>query len=125
MKDAFVVRNAYNVLKEAGYRCFLDSDDLTLEYSSSFHDSILSAINNSHCFLFFYSENSIGSKFAKHELYHAKKKNIPILTIRLDDSFSSDSIIEYSLSDLNFLDFSTMENDWAQRLLNAARGILR
>ena len=122
-KDAFIARMVFSVLEESGYKCFYDGHYLSA--GEFFHDEISNAINQCRCFLFFYSENSSRSKWVKHELNYAISKKKTLLPILLNGSISDNPYIKAALKLNIWLDFSKMDNDWVELLLDTVRKIIR
>lgn len=99
--DAAIVRQVYHFLTNAGYRCWIDMDDVATGATvaagaiGSAISSILmpwtwghfsTKIENSKCLLFFNSEHSNQSEWALNELKLAIKSGIMVLPIILDNS---------------------------------------
>lgn len=84
-KDATIVRQAYQFLTQAGYRCCLDSDSFTCGISM---DYILEGIEQSQCVLYFHSAQSEQSDLAQNEIYYANNKGKIVIPILLDESFT-------------------------------------
>lgn len=123
LKDASFVRKAYYFLKEAGYKCWLDIDQLS--EGNPFNNAKDNPINNSRCILLFHSENTNDSEWINHELryaFHMKKLILPIL---LDNSSFSPKI-DYWISMINWLDLSKEDKaQWMSLLLKAISSIIK
>lgn len=118
-QDATIVRQAYQFLSNAGYRCWLDMDGIAA--GDEFMSIIISAIKKSKCVLFFSSKHSNMSVWTIKEVEYALKKNIQILPIKLDDSPYNDSI-DFSLMTINYLEIKNRED--LEKLLLAAKRMI-
>lgn len=96
--DSPIVRRVYQYLVNAGYRCWLDMDELA---SGNFAEQIIATIKESKNLLFFNSQYSCKSKWVGHEIDYAINHNIGIISIMLDDSF-----IRHKLSIYQFIQYS-------------------
>lgn len=104
-QDAPIVRRVHQYLVNAGYRCWLDMDEIA---SGNFAQKIIETIKESRKLLYFNSEHSYKSDWVGHEIDFAVKNNIGIIPVILDESpirqeltmypfvqFSSDSFDEF------------------------------
>lgn len=82
-QDAQIVRRVYQYLLNAGYRCWLDLDELA---SGNFAQQIIATIRESRNFVFFNSEYSIKSEWVGNEIDFAEKNNLNIVPILIDNS---------------------------------------
>lgn len=83
-QNASIVRQAYQYLSNAGYRCWMDMDGVAI--GDDFANKIEETIQQSKCLLFFSSEYSNKSEWATREVLFAYKQRIMILPIKLDDT---------------------------------------
>lgn len=114
--DASIVRQAYHFLKGSGYRCWIDTEDLT---AGMFIEEILTGIKLSKCILYFSSEHSNHhSEWAKKELIYAIKNKKKILPIKLDDTYSD----ELMYSNIPYLELKQQEDMY--KLLDAVKEML-
>ena len=90
-QDAKIVRQAYQYLTNAGYRCWMDMDGIAS--GTVYPDVILSAIQQSKCLLFFSSEHSNNSEWATKEVEYAITRKVKVIPIRIDDAPYSDRIL--------------------------------
>ena len=83
--------------------CWMDLDGI--ESASQFEDVIINAIDKSKAVIFFLSEHSMSSEFAKKEVRYANETNKKLIPVRIDDSnpkkwflfnFSGVDVIDYS-----------------------------
>lgn len=120
-QDAIIVRQAYQYLTNAGYRCWMDMDGIAsgVDYSQE----IANAIRQSKCLLFFSSEHSNNSKWATTEVRFAMNEKIRILPIRLDDTSFSGSI-RLLLSRIQWFDSSLKNREDLEELTNIVRHIV-
>lgn len=110
-KDAHIVRKVYHFLQQSGLRCWIDMDGVAS--GDMFAEKIAETINQSKCLLFFSSEYSNQSNWAKREVEYANKMNIKILTIAIDETpLNYELLFELGLRDtfnLNLNDNNNME----------------
>lgn len=83
--------------------CWMDLEGI--EIGSSFEDVIINAIDKSKAVIFFLSEHSMNSEFAKKEVRYANETQKKIIPIKIDDSnlygwflfnFSGVDVIDYN-----------------------------
>lgn len=82
-QDAPIVRRVYQYLVNAGYKCWIDMDELA---SGNFVQQIIATIQESRNLVFFNSEYSNKSEWVGREIDLAVKNNKGIIPIRLDES---------------------------------------
>ena len=117
-KDASIVRQAYQLLTNAGYRCWLDMDGIAS--GNLFKEIIVNAIQQSKCMLFFSSESSNSSSWAQKEVNYAVYNKKKIIPIRLDSAQYADSIL-FDLVGLDYFDFSLKRREDLEKLIDEAR----
>ena len=120
-QDASIVRLAYNYLRQAGYRCWIDMDDIAS--GMDFGHIIADSINKSKCLLFFHSIHSSKSAFAQHELDYAFTNGKKILPIKLDDNPISVEQ-QFLLADRFALNFDLQDRDNLVHLVDVVRKVL-
>lgn len=113
--DASIVRQAYQLLTNAGYRCWIDMDGIAsgFEYSNIIAD----AIRQSKCLLFFSSENSNNSIWAEHEVAFAINEKKRILPIKLDDAPYANSLM-LDLVGRDYFDFTLRRREDLEKLID-------
>ena len=82
--DARIAREVYHLMQQAGYRCWIDADDLLS--GGSYAQIVTERISESRCLLFFHSEHTNQSFSALKEVLFAINNNIRVLPIKLDDA---------------------------------------
>lgn len=82
-QDAPVVRRVYQYLVNAGYRCWIEMDEIA---SGKFDQQIFEAIQESRNLLFFNSEYSYKSDWVGQEISIALEYLVGIIPIRIGDS---------------------------------------
>lgn len=123
--DASIVRQAYQFLTNAGYRCWIDMDGIANGIASGGEVSniIVDAIQQSKCLLFFSSVNSNNSEWASAEVAYATRNKIKILPIRLDDTRYSDKII-FDLVNLDYFDFTLKRREDLEKLIDVVSKVI-
>jgi hypothetical protein len=123
LKDASFVRKAYYFLKEAGYKCWLENDQLLA--GDSINNATNYAINNSRCILLFHSENANNSEWIMHEAMYALDMKKVILPILLDESSFSSKLTKW-IQMFRWLDLSKVDKaQWTSLLLKTISSILK
>ncbi len=97
--DSEIVRQTYQVLSQAGYRCWFEMDAIAA--GDQFKSVIAHAISRSKCILFFSSESSNNSEWVIKEVSYALHSQKVIIPVKLDDSDYNESI-EYELILIDF-----------------------
>ena len=120
-QDASIVRQVYYLLSKAGYKCWMDVDEIA--YGANFADAITIAVRSSKCFLFFSSEHSNQSKWAEKELIYARDAGLKILPIKLDDSPYSDRI-RFEIGNINWFESSLKKREDLEKFLDVVRHIV-
>lgn len=117
--DASIVRQTYHFLKNAGYNCWIDMDGIAS--GVRYNREIISAIQQSKCLLYFSSEHSNHSEWAKNEIRFADRIGKRILPIMLDDAPYSEDLI-LTLATKQYFDLRQRED--MDKLLNAVKEML-
>lgn len=120
-QDATIVRQAYQYLTNAGYRCWMDMDGIAS--GSDYSKKIANVIKQSKCFLFFSSEHSNKSDWADMEIAAAYMYNIKILPIRLDDTSYSPSSV-FRLAPLVHIDSDLRDRKDLVKLVNTVSKVI-
>lgn len=120
-QDAIIVRQAYQYLTNAGYKCWMDMDGIAIgdEYSQKISD----AIEESKCLLFFSSEHSNSSRWAKFEVSFAINEKIRVLPIRLDDTPYSGSL-RFLLLGLDCFESDLKKREDLEKLLDVVSKVI-
>ena len=137
-QDASIVRQVHHFLSNAGYRCWIDTDSTALVapafggivtvvglLAGLANDMILSkqaidAVSKSKCLLFFSSEYSNNSEFAKKEIKHAVMNNQKVLLIRLDDTPIAEEIA-MDLGGEGYLNLGVESREDIEKLLESIK----
>ncbi len=101
-QDASIVRQAYQFLTNAGFKCWMDMD--VIASGKRPEDLMFDALSQSEVFLFFGSEFSHKSEWAKSEILIALTLNKKILALKIDDSPIPKDDILYNTRPYNFFD---------------------
>lgn len=120
-QDASIVRQAHYLLSEAGYRCWMDMDEVA--FGDNFVESITSAVRSSKCMIYFSSEHSNKSKWTERELIYAKTVGVKILPIKLDDTPYSNRIM-FELGNISWFESSLNKREDLEKLLDIVRHIV-
>lgn len=120
-QDASIVRQVYYLLSKAGYKCWMDVDEIA--YGANFADAIALAVRSSKCFLFFSSEHSNQSKWAEKELIYARAAGLKILPIKLDDTPYSNRIM-FEIGTINWFELNLKNQEDLEKLLDIARNVI-
>ena len=120
-QDAIIVRQTYQYLTNAGYRCWMDMDGIAS--GDDYAQEIANAIQQSKCLLFFSSEHSNDSMWARNEVAFAANQDVKILSIRLDDTPYSD-VIMYCLSSCSGFDSDLKSREDLEKLLEVVRHLV-
>ena len=98
-QDAPIVRRVHQYLVNAGYRCWLDMDELA---SENFAELIIASIKESRNLMFFNSEHSNKSEWIRQEISIAIENKIGIIPIRIDEAPITRELAMY-----NFVQYSS------------------
>ncbi len=82
-QDAYIVRQVYQFLTNAGYKCWMDYDSIAI--GNFYKSAIGNAIFKSKCVLFFSSKNSNMSDWIIEELNFANQMDVFVIPVWLDD----------------------------------------
>lgn len=111
-KDADIVKQIYEWLEKAGYKCWLDIEGM---FSGiSYKKVIVDAIKRSKVLLFMSSENSNKSRNVVSEVSIAMEYNKKIIPVRLDMSPYSESI-EYDIINHDYVAFDKSRMEESNR----------
>lgn len=116
--DASIVRQAHYLLSEAGYRCWMEMDEVA--FGDNFAKSIAYAVRGSKCMIFFSSEHSNKSEWIERELEYANIAGVKILTIKLDDTPYSNRIM-YAIGKMYCFESSLKKREDLEKILDVVR----
>lgn len=120
-KDALIVREAYHFLSSAGYKCFMAPNDIAP--GINFSDAIVSAIEESSCFLFFGSESSNSSDFILSEISTAFISGKTIIVLKLDNTPFNDKF-RYYLAQYQWIECDLNQREDLVKILNIISDLL-
>ena len=101
--DSHVANLICDYLRQNDIKYWIDTKDIC--FGSNYKESIVNAIQSSKVFIFLSSKNSNASPNTIKEVTIAEKEQIPIIPIRLDNTFYAKSIY-YDLCNLEWIDFA-------------------
>lgn len=117
-QDALIVRQAYQYLTNAGYKCWMDMDGIAS--GSEYANEIANTIKQSKCLLFFCSEHSNDSQWAMREVEIAQASNVRVLPIRIDNAPLSGELLFY-LGTIDYFYFDLKRPENMEKLLVVVR----
>lgn len=120
-QDAIIVRQTYQYLTNAGYRCWISMDGIAS--GNNYAEEVIDAIRQSKCLLFFSSEHSNSSEWALNEVDIACTHQVKILSVRLDKTPYSNEL-SYYLSSRFWVDLDLKSRDDLKKLSDIVRNIV-
>lgn len=118
--DSHIANTICAYLNSNSIKYWIDRNDIC--YGSNYKESIVEAIQTSKVFIFLSSKYSNASSNTIKEVTIAEKEQIPIIPVRLDDTFYAKSIY-YDLCNLEWIDYNDQipEEQSIELLLSAIR----
>ena len=113
-QDSLIVRRVYQYLINAGYRCWIDMDELA---SGNFAEQIKATIYESKNLIFFSSDHSNKSEWFFHEINYAINNKTNIIPVLLDDSPIRQELYNLNCLRLNHKLFDAFMDKLIPRLL--------
>lgn len=115
-QDASIVRQAQYFLSQAGYRCWIDMDELAA--GCEFANAITEAVEKSKSILFFSSEISNKSPWVQKELQYAISLKKKILVIQLDENASNSEWVNFVLGQNAWFTSDIRQRENLEKLLD-------
>jgi hypothetical protein len=112
-KDEIICRQIYDELIKAGYRVWIDFDQM----HGNVMDAMAQAIEHSNTILICMSEQYRRSNYCRAEAYYAFQRQLRIVPIILQEHYQPDGWLLFLVGQLLYIDFSKYEFIQASEML--------